>query len=615
MRFTEIFKISFDNKLNFASMIRHLILAYLVTINVEYLIIDYEMRSLSSTDYLLNMSFSRVLILTAMLFVLFSLLSTIVIFERAEPFLIAASVMLYALISLNTSFTPYFFAAMSLLVVASLIYCFHKYDSSEKVIVEEQKHNKVFLFIVAAVSLFICVFLAVWLVFRVITCSTPSFDFAIFSQMFYSMKKSFAPITTIERHYRLSHFKVHVSPIYYLFLPFYCIFPYPATLQVLTAVVMASSVIPLWLIAAKRGLSPKHRMMICAAFMLYPAFCAGASFDLHENVFLTPCILWLFYALEKRSVTLSLIFTALTLGIKEDAAVYAAVIGLYYLINYLLHKNKKERIKQLIISSLMIVLSVSYFIIVTNYLAKFGDGVMTWRYNNFIYDGSSSLFAVIKAVIMSPAKMLYECVDAEKIGFILLSLVPLLGLPLLTRKFERYILLIPYLLINLMTDYGYQYNIFFQYCFGSAAFLIYLTVINFADLRRTKKKTLVALCSLCLCALCFFAIVFPEASFFPKTYYADRDRYDTIEQTMSTIPEEASVAATAFFATGLSQRDVIYDVFYCTDQMLLECDFVVLGTEGYDREAKLLETNGYTVFAQRDNTYIIYESPEHPNKN
>ena len=47
------------------------------------------------------------------------------------------------------------------------------------------------------------------------------------------------PVTTCERDRVLSHFAVHVSPIYYLFLPFYALFPSPVTLEVLQALLLA----------------------------------------------------------------------------------------------------------------------------------------------------------------------------------------------------------------------------------------------------------------------------------------------------------------------------------------------------------------------------------------
>ena len=60
-------------------------------------------------------------------------------------------------------------------------------------------------------------------------CS-PAFDFGIFSQMFGSMIKTGIQYTTVERNELLSHFAVHCSPIWYLMLPFYFIFPTPKNL-------------------------------------------------------------------------------------------------------------------------------------------------------------------------------------------------------------------------------------------------------------------------------------------------------------------------------------------------------------------------------------------------
>lgn len=56
----------------------------------------------------------------------------------------------------------------------------------------------------------------------------PNFDFGVFTQMFHNMRESFLPMTTCERNGLLSHFAVHISPVFYLLLPFYALFPSPA---------------------------------------------------------------------------------------------------------------------------------------------------------------------------------------------------------------------------------------------------------------------------------------------------------------------------------------------------------------------------------------------------
>lgn len=76
----------------------------------------------------------------------------------------------------------------------------------------------------AAAAVFLAAVLALT-VFRVLSYAAPTYDFGIFSQMFHSMRTTGLPVTTCERDRVLSHFAVHVSPIYYLFLPFYALFP------------------------------------------------------------------------------------------------------------------------------------------------------------------------------------------------------------------------------------------------------------------------------------------------------------------------------------------------------------------------------------------------------
>ena len=192
--------------------------------------------------------------------------------------------------------------------------------------------------------------------------------------------------------------------------------------------------------------------------------------------------------------------------VKEDAAVYVAVIALWLIVKTVLHFKKLD-ISNLITGIIMLAISLGWFFLVTGYLAKSGDGVMTYRYSNFMYDGSSSLLTVIKSVILNPMKAVYECVDIEKLYFIAMTLLPFLGLPLLTRRYERYILLIPYILVNLMSDYQYQHDIFFQYTFGSTAFLVYLSVVNLADIRINWQRVTVLAAAFIVSMACFYKVV------------------------------------------------------------------------------------------------------------
>jgi len=357
--------------------------------------------------------------------------------------------------------------------------------------------------------------------------------------------------------------------------------------------------------------------MLCALLLLYPSFSGGASYDIHENAFLTPLILWLFWSIDRRNVPLTALFAALTMMVKEDAPVYVAVIALWLLLRGLLHRYSKW---ELTAGALLLVSSVAYFFGVTSYLATSGDGVMTYRYSNFIYDGSSSLVTVIKAVLLSPMKAVFECVDKEKLEFIGLTLLPLAGLPLLTRRYERLVLLIPYILVNLMSDYQYQHDIFFQYTYGATGCLFYLVTVNLADLKVQQLRMAVLGLALCISASCFGANIIPEAVKYPQNCRTYAAYYDQIRDVLDVIPEDASVAATTYYTTHLSQRDILYDIRYASEEHIFSCEYIALGVKsthsykpyavngenGYENFRDLILAQGYEKIAEFRNVAEVY---------
>lgn len=607
-----------ENKLKksatFSVQLRYILSAWLMAVTLEYLFVPEAMQPLSGLEGIAEMSLIRICLVTAALFAVQLFLHGFMWFERISPWLLPCTFAVYAMCALASSFT-WAFLAVCILVLA-IMAVFAKFGwngqrNQEKSLHQERKIWPVVTAVLAGV--FFCI-VSAWTVARVRIFWTPTFDFGIFAQMFHNMKTTGIPFTTVERDGVLSHFAVHMSPIYYLMLPFYCLVPRPETLQVLQAAVLASSVIPLWKLGKHHGLHPGLRTAVCALLLLYPALAGGTSYDIHENCFLTPLILWLLYGIDRKSIPLTAIFGMLTLTVKEDAAVYVAVIGVYLVLRSLLHKEKWG----IICGSGVLLVSVGYFLAVTNYLATQGDGVMNYRYNNFMFDGSQSLFTVIEAVLLCPMKAIFECVDREKLEFIALTMLPLLGLPLLTRRYERFVLLIPYVLINLMSDYTYQHNIMFQYTFGSTACLFYLVLVNLADIKDWKKCAVTAL-ALCISFGCFCGIIIPPTKSAVSSSVQYRYYYDEQRAFLDKIPAEASVAATTFYTTYLSKRGTLHDIQYASPEHILECEYVAIkiganfksyaggnwgNEEGF---VKWLERNGYCLIEELPNVAQLYK--------
>ena len=604
----------------FPHWIRRILLSWLSSVLVLYLLLPNALRNLCDLDGLEQLSPIYMILLTVGFFLLYSAVSHLTQTEKAERLGIAAVFMMIAAISLVPSFTLSYLAVCIFIFVLLLVYGIFGWNNTDKAAQTQPAYCRTRIILILSV-LFV-LFVSAWTVGRIYCFQSPTFDMGIFSQMFYFMKESGVPMTTVERDGLLSHFAVHVSPIYYLLLPFYILCPTPAALQVLQALVLVSAVIPLIKLARLHGLSGGYQTCIAAMLLLYPAYSGGTGYDFHENCFLAPLILWTPYGFDSQNSVLTVISALLTLTVKEDAAVYTAVIALYFIVKTLLKPKEKNR-RTLITAMILLLLSIGWFLAVTTYLTKHGDGVMTYRYRNFMYGESTSLLTVIKAVILHPMKVLYECADAQKFPFIGMTLLPLLGMPLLTRRYERYILLIPYVLVNLMPDYVYQHDIFFQYTFGSAALLFYLTVINLADMQRNRMRIIAVAAAAAVSALCFGLIIIPKGISYPVRAIQYYDYYQNIRDTLHLIPDDASVTASTFYTTSLSKRKILYDAQYCSKAHVLETEYVVLSipADGNDQNhaaamkkkqeytalVKLLEENGYIQYAYIDHVLVIYQ--------
>ena len=615
-------KISYEPKKvkggNAGSWIRRLVLAWILAAGLEFAKLPGAARTLEGLEALAWMSPGRMVMAAAVVFLMSCVIFYLIQNEVVERWLVTASFAALAVLSLTASFT-WAFGAVCLLVLGVLtVYALRGWDRTFEAHGVSPEKAGIYGWLTALGALAFFGIVSAWTVCRIYSFSTPTFDFGIFAQMFHSMKTTGMPITTVERDGPLSHFAVHVSPIYYLLLPFYALVPIPATLQVLQAVVLASAVIPLWKIGKHHGLSPLPRMLVCFMLLFYPAYAGGTSYDIHENAFLTPLILWLLYGMDRRNGWITGLSALLTLMVKEDAAVYVAVIALYLLLRAVLRGKKRW---DLIAGALLLAGSLLWFGAVTAYLSGSGDGVMTYRYDNFIYDDSSSLVTVIKAVLLCPMKAVFECVDPEKLEFIALTLLPLAGLPLITRRYDRYILLIPYILVNLMSDYQYQHDIFFQYTYGSTACLIYLTVVNLADMKLPWQRMGAVAAALAVGIGCFSAQILPKALRYPTYCLTYTDYYDSLREVLDTVPEGASVAATTFFTTELSRRDVLYDIRYASKEHTLSCDYMAISPTdaksfrkyaeedetGYRDFVELLAEQGYVKIAEYEGKLEIYE--------
>ncbi len=420
------------------------------------------------------------------------------------------------------------------------------------------------------------------LVIRYVNLDTPTYDFGIFAQMFHYMKETGHPLTTLERNGLLSHFHVHLSPVYYLMLPFYLIWPNPAMLQLVQVLVLMSGILP-FVLLAKEFQIPQHRIPIFVVMYVFnPGLTGGLMYDLHENCFLAPLLLWVLYFLQKDNHLGVAVFSFLVLCVKEDAAVYLACIGLYAAFSQGTKKRKQAGI-------ILFASSLLWFTGALLYLENFGRGAMIGRYKNMIIDRKAGLLGIFSTIYKNPGYVLSEIFTMDKLIYFLTMLVPLGFLSLLNRKLSYWFLIVPFVVINLLTDYPYQYNIGYQYHFGSGVLLLYTVLLfvrdNFPVHGNIKSKSHPIFTYLVFVALVGSVIfglnIVSGRMSDVKDFINDHEEARTVKSALDVIPEDASLQATTFLTSYLSDREILYDVKYNqNDENPHITDFAVFDLRG-----------------------------------
>ena len=489
---------------------------------------------------------------------------------------------------------------------------------------ESQKASQYLYGLVGFLGLAYVAYLCIVSAYNVTTLSVSTFDIGIFTQMFESMKRDFSQVTTLERDKFMSHFGVHISPIYYLLLPFYYLFPYGETLEVLQVLVVFSGVIPLYLILKKMDFPSFTKPLILLWFFVTPALTTAGSYHLHENCFLVPLLLWLIYANMRQWKWQLGLIVLLTLMIKEDAFIYVVSIGLYFLLQKRFALSKHS--KWIIVFS-QLLFPILYFVACLFILNQYGEGAMVSRFDNFLLEGQEGLSKVLENIFLNPTYTFASFFTQAKLKYIFILFLTQAFLPILQREWANYLLFIPLVVINLLSDWIYQVDFGFQYSYGSNTLTLFLSILALEALwQRFSQKGNLVLASKRILGLISLATVFSAGILYAHingwhhnalSYFRDRQRFDDIQYTLSTIPRDKTVLAFHTYTVSLRSVPELYDIFYHNEKEFDEkIDIVVVPrsileyTESTEHEVlSLYLEQGYQEGAQSTEQVLILEKP------
>ena len=505
-------------------------------------------------------------------------------------FLIGSSSLFALVLGCRSEIKVEFFAGLAFFCVITIFWAFSKMDRKP---LELNIGAKATLIYTACLFLIYVIFVSGMTIVRHRAYGSSNFDMGIFTQMFEYMKKTGAPLTTVERNKLMSHFGVHFSPVFYLILPGYMIFSSPEYLLVMQAVAVAAGVFAIYAICRKLNVSTAETLLFSLLYLAYPTFSYSSTFDFHENAFLSVFVLWtLYFVIADKTVPL-FIFALLTMSVKDDAAMYVIAIAIY------MFASRRNKLK----ATLLMLFAVIYFAFGVAMVSHFGGESMFGRFDAYYPPNTTDkgVGQVIHTCFYDFGYFISQIFTEDKLKFIAWTCVPVLFLPLIPRKNNPVLfLLLPMLVVNLMLSWPYQYNIGYQYTFGSAALLVGATLITYADMNRTTRpKLLVTMVAISL------VFVVPLCASKLKTYSARyesmRSQYDATEQIIEdTVPLDSTVTATTYIVPHMQKYLKLYMYPYegSGSEPEIVTDYVVVD----------IRTSEYTAQTERLTDYELVNS-------
>ena len=308
------------------------------------------------------------------------------------------------------------------------------------------------------------------------------------------------------------------------------------------------------------------------------------------------------------------VFALLTLSVKEDAAIYVILFAVYVLL------GKKKYVH----GGILLAGALAYFAVALTVLKHSGayygelyadstpnppiNGPMINRYNNVIYNAADGLLGAIKTALVNPGYLLTQLFSTtgngwEKVWYFLQMFLPLGLIPFFTSKPSRWLLIAP-ILLNLITNYTYQYDLGFQYHFGISAFLIYAVILNVPDFKSSFRKNV--LCVAVVACFCMYVTsVIPTFWVNYNNWQANQEKYIQMDAILDTIPKEASVCCSTYLLSHLADREEIYELNYHGN--VGDVDYVIFDARYKidEKQLKTYQNQGYVVLEEHENMLLI----------
>lgn len=399
--------------------------------------------------------------------------------------------------------------------------------------------------IVWAMILAYFIFFGIFTSLRHYNFQTQTWDLAIFVQSLWNTLQGKVMHNNLEEVGNT--LGVHFSPILFLLVPGYALFPTPYFLLIIQTLALAMGAWPAYLLSRKIIGKKGWPLIFAAGYLLYPSLHWINTFDFHPVAFLIPLLLASFYFLETKQWGWAYLFLILSAATREDSILAVLFVGIYLFLRAFLEKNQKE----MKIGFAIITISTFYFLLSTKIIMPaLGGGLL--RIDRYAQLGNTP-----KEIIKNIPGIVFT---AGKLNYLLRLFLPMIFLPLLS--WPAAILLAPGLTENLLTDYQRQFSSFYQYdsvlvgsIFAASLYGLKWILAKQPEKEKVFRRMLIA------AVIIGYVIYSPiNPIFFPTDLFFSNPRWEAFRAMVKLVPKnpQITVAANTNLIPHLSNREHAY---------------------------------------------------------
>ncbi len=364
-----------------------------------------------------------------------------------------------------------------------------------------------------------------------------SYDLAIYDQAIWHLSRFERPASSIRGISNV--FGDHFHPAIALFTPLFWIAPRAETLIVAQAVLLAASIVPVFVYARDR-LPYGPALAMAAAYGFFWGMQQTAIFDVHEAAFAPLAVALLLLAMERRRWPWFWAAAAGVLAVKEDLAPFLAFVGAYLFV-------RGERR----IGATLTVVSLAAFAAIVAWLVPAASDTGEYGYRETYAAVIQRPWLVPVALVAPPIKMLTA----------FLWVAPFALLPL---KSPLSVLLVPFALERFLSASENHWGTIFHYSAPLSPIVAMAAADGLARIGaripdpETRRRIVASLAGACV----LLASLLPGHQALwrllsPRTY-----QFGEIEQAgreaIAAVPADASVVAQTVVAPHISHRHELF---------------------------------------------------------